>query len=155
MLKNHSIRNKEAQRHYLMSRIKGTDTSIEIMLRKALWHEGIRYRKNYKTLPGKPDIVLTRYKIAIFCDGEFWHGKELIVNKRIPKKNQDFWINKIEKNIKRDNEIDIQLFQQGWLVLRFWGNEIINSLSSCVWEIRENIFKIQMDNDDGYHLTTF
>lgn len=150
MLKKCPIKDKEAQRHYLMSCIKSNDTSIEVMLRKALWHEGIRYRKNYKALPGKPDIALTKYKIAIFCDGEFWHGKDLMINKRIPKKNQDFWISKIERNIKRDNEIDAKLFQQGWLVLHFWGDEIMKSLSACVWEVKEHIFNAQMDNEYYY-----
>jgi DNA mismatch endonuclease (patch repair protein) len=154
MLKKCPIKDKKAQRHHLMSCIKSNDTSIEIILRKALWHEGIRYRKNYKALPGKPDIVLTKYKIAIFCDGEFWHGKDLMINKRIPKKNQDFWINKIERNIKRDSEIDTKLFRQGWLVLRFWGDEIMKSLSSCVWEVKEHIFNVQMDNNE-YYFTDF
>jgi DNA mismatch endonuclease (patch repair protein) len=69
-------RTKPEQIHYNMSRVKNKDTSIEITLRKALWHSGIRYRKNYTKLPGKPDIAITKYRIAVFCDGEFWHGKD-------------------------------------------------------------------------------
>jgi DNA mismatch endonuclease (patch repair protein) len=117
------------------------------MLRKALWHEGIRYRKNFKALPGKPDIVITKYKIVIFCDGEFWHGKDWKNRKETLKENKEYWISKIEKNIERDNEIDAMLLQQGWNILHFWGKEIEKSLSSCVWEVKETIINIQIDND--------
>lgn len=90
-----------------MQKIKSKDTKIEIMLRKALWNRGYRYRKNYTKLPGKPDIVLTQYKIVIFCDGEFFHGKDWAVLKpRLEKGNNgEFWISKISRNMKRDNEI--------------------------------------------------
>lgn len=85
-----------------MSKIHSSDTSIEIRLRKALWHRGYRYRKNYKLLPGSPDIVLTKYKIAIFCDSEFFHGKDWeILKLRLEKgKNPDYWIKKIERDRK-------------------------------------------------------
>ena len=91
------------QRHKNMSSIKSKDTSIELVLRKALWNKGIRYRKNYKELPGTPDIVLTKYKIAIFCDSEFFHGKDWeILKPRLEKgKNPDYWVKKIERNIQR------------------------------------------------------
>ena len=89
-----------------MRKIHSKDTSIELLLRKALWHKGYRYRKNYKALPGSPDIVLTKYKIAIFCDSEFFHGKNWeILKLRLEKgKNPDFWIKKIERNRNRDYE---------------------------------------------------
>ena len=91
-----------------MRKIHSKDTSIELLLRKALWHKGYRYRKNYKALPGSPDIVLTKYKIAIFCDSEFFHGKDWeILKLRLEKgKNPDFWIKKIERNRNRDYEND-------------------------------------------------
>ena len=94
------------QRHKNMKNIRGTDTKIEIILRKALWAKGYRYRKNYSKLPGKPDIVLTKYKIAIFCDGEFFHGKDWEVLKpRLEKSNNsEFWISKISRNRERDDE---------------------------------------------------
>jgi DNA mismatch endonuclease (patch repair protein) len=76
MVKQPGGKDQKSQRSRNMGCIKSQNTSIEKMLRKALWHEGIRYRKNFKTLPGKPDIVITKYKIVIFCDGEFWHGKD-------------------------------------------------------------------------------
>lgn len=87
-----------------MSRIKGKDTSIEVTLRKALWNKGYRYRKNVKNLPGRPDIAITKYKIAIFCDSEFFHGKDWEVLKpRLENgKNADYWIPKIERNMERD-----------------------------------------------------
>jgi DNA mismatch endonuclease (patch repair protein) len=98
-------------------------------------------------LPGKPDIVITKYKIAIFCDGELWHGKDWIIKRESFKTNSDFWVSKIEKNIERDHEIDNKLLKQGWIVFHFWGKEIKKTLSACVWEIMETIIDIQVDND--------
>ena len=117
------------QRHKNMKNIKNKDTGIEVTLRKALWNKGYRYRKNDKRLPGKPDIVLTKYKIAIFCDSEFFHGKNWnILKKKLENSNNsEFWINKIERNRKRDDEINKRLFFEGWTVIRFWGEEIKKS----------------------------
>lgn len=96
------------QRRKNMQHIRSNDTKIEVLLRKALWEKGYRYRKNYKDLPGKPDIVLTKYKIAIFCDGEFFHGKDWEVLKpRLEKSNNsEFWISKISRNRERDDKYD-------------------------------------------------
>lgn len=96
------------QRSKNMKNIKSSDTKIEIMLRKALWNKGYRYRKNVKSLPGKPDIVITKYKIAVFCDGEFFHGKdwELLREKLKTSNNGEFWIKKISRNIEHDDEVD-------------------------------------------------
>lgn len=104
-----------------MSHIRGKDTSIEIALRKALWHEGIRYRKNYRALPGTPDIAITKYQIAIFCDSEFFHGKDWEVLKpRLEKgNNPDYWVKKIERNRQRDIEKDKELLALGWTVIHF------------------------------------
>jgi len=126
-----------------MSHIKSKDTSIEILLRKALWHEGIRYRKNYKKLPGNPDIAITKYKIAIFCDGEFWHGKAWNEKKENFKTNRDYWVNKIERNINRDNKADKELEKLGWIIFRYWGNEIKKNLVDCVSEIKETIYEVK------------
>ena len=126
-----------------MSHIRSNNTSIELLLRKALWHEGIRYRKNLKTLPGKPDIAITKHKIAIFCDGEFWHGKNWDTKKNVIKTNSDFWITKIERNMKRDNKNERDLEKMGWVVLRYWGNEINKELTDCVKEIKETIYEIR------------
>ena len=92
------------QRHKNMKNIHGKDTKIEVILRKALWNKGYRYRKNYKKLPGSPDIVLTKYKIAIFCDGEFFHGKDWdTLKQRLEKSNNsEYWISKISRNKERE-----------------------------------------------------
>jgi DNA mismatch endonuclease (patch repair protein) len=138
------------QRHKCMSHIKSKNTSIETLFRKALWHEGIRYRKNYNKLPGKPDIAITKCKIAIFCDGEFWHGKKWDLRKKKIETNRDYWIKKIERNIVRDNEIDIKLEHLGWVVLHFWGKDIQKELDACVKEVKDTIFEIMVENNNEY-----
>lgn len=133
---------KKEQRKKNMQHIKAKDTQIEILLRKALWAKGIRYRKNNTNLPGKPDIVLTKYKIAIFCDGEFFHGKDWEVLKpRLEKSNNsDYWISKISRNRERDDEVNKQLLFEGWTVIRFWGKDIKKHTEECVKVIEEAIF---------------
>ena len=128
-------------RHKIMSRIGSNNTSIEVLLCKALWREGIRYRKNLRTLPGKPDIVITKHKIAVFCDGEFWHGKNWESKKDKIKENRDYWVPKIERNIARDNITEKKLINMGWVVLRFWGKDIKKDLNGCVYEIKEAIYE--------------
>lgn len=138
------------QRKKNMRSIKSKDTKIEVILRKALWSKGYRYRKNYKTLPGNPDIVLTKYKIAIFCDGEFFHGKDWeILKPRLEKgKNSDFWIDKISRNRKRDDEINKKLLFMGWTVIRFWGDEIKKHTDECVKVIEETIFEMKIGDEE-------
>lgn len=125
-----------------MSRIRSQDTSIEVALRKALWQEGIRYRKNYKKLPGSPDIAITKYKIAIFCDSEFFHGKDWeILKPRLEKgNNPDYWIKKITRNQERDTEKDQQLLFLGWTVVHFWGKDILKHTDECIRVVKELIF---------------
>ncbi|EFV17521.1 DNA mismatch endonuclease Vsr [Lachnospiraceae bacterium 5_1_63FAA] len=125
-----------------MQHIKAKDTKIEIILRKALWKKGYRYRKNYNKLLGKPDIVLPKYNIVIFCDGEFFHGKdwELLKNKLKKSNNGEFWIKKISRNRERDDEINKRLSFEGWTVLRFWGEDIKKHTDECVKIIEETIF---------------
>ena len=134
------------QRRKNMQHIRGKDTTIEVILRKALWARGYRYRKNYKRIPGSPDIVLTKYKIAIFCDGEFFHGKDWEVLKpRLEKSNNsEFWIKKISRNLERDDEINKKLLSMGWTVIRFWGNEIKKNTDECIRGIEETIFDIKL-----------
>ena len=131
------------QRRKNMRNIKASDTEIEVLLRKALWAKGYRYRKNYKKLPGKPDIALTKYKIAIFCDSEFFHGKDWEVLKPRLKRsnNSQFWINKIARNRERDEEVNKQLLFLGWTVIRFWGNDIKKYTDECIKVIEENMFE--------------
>lgn len=140
----------QEQRRKNMQNIKGKDTEIEVKLRKALWNKGYRYRKNYKQLPGKPDIVLTKYKIVIFCDGEFFHGKdwEVLKPKLKNSNNGDFWIDKISRNIERDNEVEKELLFLGWTVIRFWGNEIKKDIDGCIRVIEETIFDLKMSKID-------
>lgn len=137
------------QRRKNMQHIKANDTRIEVMLRKALWQKGFRYRKNYKELPGTPDIVLTQYKIAIFCDGEFFHGKDWEVLKpRLEKSNNsEFWISKISKNREHDDVVNKKLLFMGWTVIRFWGNDIKKNTDECVKVIEETIFDLKNAND--------
>lgn len=134
-----------AQRHKVMSHIKSKDTSIEITLRKALWRSGIRYRKNYKPLPGTPDIVLTKYKIAIFCDSEFFHGFQWEEKKRHLDHNREYWIKKIDRNIARDLKTDKTLAYEGWRVIHFWGHEILQDTNACVDIIKDAIFHKMLD----------
>lgn len=138
------------QRHKSMSHIKSKDTSIEVKLRRALWQKGYRYRKNYKVLPGKPDIAITKYKIAIFCDSEFFHGKnwEILKPHLEEGNNSDYWIPKIEKNRKRDDVINKQLLFLGWTVVRFWGKDILQNVDECVQVINDVIWDIKMSCDD-------
>lgn len=138
------------QRSKNMSKIRGKDTSIELALRKALWAKGYRYRKNYKALPGAPDIALTKYKIAIFCDSEFFHGKDWdALKKKLEKgSNPGYWIKKIERNIERDDDNDKKLRYSGWTVIHFWGKDILNNTEECVKTIEEVIFEIQTSDND-------
>ncbi|MBO6240622.1 MAG: very short patch repair endonuclease [Butyrivibrio sp.] len=130
------------QRTKNMKHIRSKDTRIEVILRKALWKKGYRYRKNYAKLPGHPDIVITKYKIAIFCDGEFFHGKdwELLKPRLEKSNNSEFWISKISRNRERDNEINKKLLFEGWTVMRFWGTDIKKNPDECVKVIEEAIF---------------
>lgn len=131
----------EATISYTMSRIRGKDTSIELRLRKELYRRGYRYRANSKYIFGHPDISFKGYKVAIFCDSEFWHGKNFEENKKKLHSNLDYWIPKIERNIARDNEVNAHLKNEGYTVIRFWGDEINKDLDRCVNIIEEELAK--------------
>ena len=120
------------QRRKNMQHVKNKDSQIELKLRKALWHAGFRYRKNYRAVFGCPDIVFLRLKIAVFCDSEFWHGYDWENRKHDFKSHQEFWIPKIERNMARDKEVNERLQAEGWTVLRFFGREIKNNVDECV-----------------------
>lgn len=122
------------QRRKNMQHIKSKDTHIEVVLRKALWRKGFRYRKNYTKLPGRPDIVLTKYKIVIFCDSEFFHGKDWdVLEVRLKRgNNPEYWINKIQRNMQRDDEVNKQLQFLGWTVIRFWGSDLLKKTEECI-----------------------
>lgn len=136
------------QRSRTMSHIKGKDTSIEVILRKALWHKGYRYRKNYKKLPGTPDIAITKYRIAIFCDSEFFHGYNWEIKKQKLGHNRAYWLKKIERNIERDRENDFKLIAMEWIPIHFWGQEISKNTVECVNAIEDLIFELQIGQFD-------
>ena len=141
------------QRHKNMKNIRGKDTKPEIILRKKLWHSGIRYRKNLKTLLGKPDIAITKYKIAVFVDGEFWHGKAYesgdyeghkyhsLKEQLEHGNNTEFWKKKIEGNMRRDRETEVALAGLGWTVLRFWSRDVLKHPDKCLEVVKEAVFE--------------
>ena len=131
------------QRHRNMQAIKSKDSEIERLLRKELWSRGLRYRKNVNTVYGHPDIVFVGKKIAIFCDSEFWHGFDWDNKRKIIKSNKEFWIQKIERNIARDKEVNSYLNSQGWKVLRFWGEDIKKNTAHCA-----DIIEMEMNRHD-------
>lgn len=141
------------QRHKNMHNIKAENTQPEVLLRRLLWQEGLRYRKNYKELPGRPDIALTKYHIAVFVDGEFWHGKAYnggdyeghkyhsLKEQLEHGNNTAFWKNKIERNMQRDLEVEAELNGLGWKVIRFWSKDVLKQPNECVQVIKEIIFE--------------
>ena len=126
------------QRSKIMSKIRGTNTKDEVRLAKALWHLGYRYRKNNRKVFGTPDLTFKKLKIAIFVDGEFFHGKDWETRKK-PQTNPEFWIKKIERNIQRGIEVNTYLESQNWKILRFWSNDIKKNLDLCILEIENAI----------------
>lgn len=127
------------QIRFNMQQVKCKDSQIELLLRKALWDKGYRYRKNVKSVYGHPDIAFIGKKIAIFCDSEFWHGFDWEHRKNDFKVRQEFWIPKIERNMERDKEVKKQLESEGWIVIRLWGTEIKNNVEHCVKTIEEAV----------------
>lgn len=128
------------QRSRNMKAIKSNGTKDEILLGKALWNKGFRYRKNNPKIFGRPDFTFRKQKLAVFVDSEFFHGKNWETEKFRIKSNRDFWWSKIEKNIRRDSEVNLHLTENGWTVLRFWSKEIRKNLEDCVSKI-ENYLK--------------
>lgn len=122
-----------------MAKIRLKDGRSESVLAKELWHRGIRYRKNFKKLPRSPDIALTKYKIAIFIDGEFWHGYDWDARKQKLKSNKDYWIEKIEENMARDVRNNKLLIDLGWKSIHFWEKEIKKDLAGCIEKILVSI----------------
>lgn len=133
------------QRRRNMQTIKSRDTKDEVLLAKTLWKRGWRYLKNDKSVFGKPDIVFKRYRIAIFVDSEYFHGKDWETEKYRIKSNRDFWWPKIEGNVKRDILVSETLRNEGWTVLRFWSREVRGSLDACILKIEEELNKSHGD----------
>lgn len=135
------------QRHKNMSANKCKGTKPEILLGKLLWNAGIRYRKNDKSVFGKPDFTIKHLKIAIFCDGEFWHGRDWETRKNDHKTNCEFWHSKIERNKKRDQEVNERLKSQGWKIFRFWETEIIKEPERCLNAILNHMNTKKISDD--------
>ena len=129
------------QIRYNMQMVRNKDSAIELIMRKALWTKGYRYRKNVKTVFGHPDIAFIGKKVAVFVDSEFWHGYDWDNRKADFKTNQAFWIPKIERNIERDKEVNEKLKSEGWTVIRFWGKDIKKNTENCVLQIEEALRK--------------
>jgi DNA mismatch endonuclease (patch repair protein) len=130
------------KRSKIMRAIKNKDTKEEVRLAKALWKRGYRYRKHDRTVFGTPDLSFKKYKIAIFVDGEFFHGKDWENVKKRLDSNKDYWIKKIERNQERDLEVNSYLTSKGWIVLRFWSKDVQKKLYSSVRTIEKEIEKI-------------
>ena len=130
-----------------MANIKLKQGNDEQKLAKALWHEGYRYRLNYKKLPGSPDIAIMKYHVAVFVDGEYWHGYDWETKKTQLKRNRAYWIEKIEENMARDRRVDRALVAMGWIPIHFWSKEVKRDLQGCIKTIKECIFneKIMVD----------
>lgn len=118
-----------------MSHVKLKCGEAETLLAKKLWHSGFRYRRNYRALPGSPDIAITKYKIAVFVDGEFWHGYDWKNRKEKLRRNKEYWIAKIEENIARDQRNDMELFELGWTPVHFWEKEVKKDVEGCAEDI--------------------
>lgn len=131
-----------------MGNVKLKKGDAEILLAKKLWHDGFRYRLNYKKLPGSPDIAILKYDIAIFVDGEFWHGYDWYKKKLTLKRNRKYWIEKIEENIARDVRNDKKLIYLGWIPVHFWTQEVLKNTEACIATIQDLVFEIRMQDFD-------
>lgn len=124
-----------------MKAIRSKNTKMEVKLAKALWERGYRFRRNSKYVFGKPDFSLKKLKLAIFVDSEFFHGKDWENEKQRIKSNRDFWWEKIEKNIIRDQIVNDTLKIRGWEILRFWSGELKRDLNKCLDIIEDQILQ--------------
>lgn len=122
-----------------MSKVRLKNGKAETILAKMIWHKGYRYRRNYKKLPGSPDISILRFRIAVFVDGEFWHGENWKERKAKLKHNREYWIEKIEENIARDKRVDAQLKELGWIPIHFWEKQVLKNTDECLNAILELI----------------
>lgn len=125
------------QRRRCMQGNRGTGTLPEKMLANELWRRGYRYRKNVRNVPGKPDICFRKQKVAVFVDGEFWHGRDWQTAQLRIQSRRDYWWPKIENNIRRDSQVNARLMGMGWKVLRFWDSEVRKHVASCADKVEE------------------
>jgi DNA mismatch endonuclease Vsr len=129
-----------------MSLIRSTGTKIEVFFGKRLWARGLRYRKNDKFVIGKPDFSFRGVKVAVFCDSEFWHGRNWKRAKLRFSGNREYWVSKIERNIKRDRKVNRILSKSGWQVIRFWAEEIRKNPDACA-----DLVKRAVDERKAFH----
>jgi DNA mismatch endonuclease Vsr len=134
------------QRRKNLQAVRASGSKIETALAKALFAKGLRYRKDDRTVFGKLDLTFKKYKLAVFVDSEFWHGKNWEIKKFDHKSRQEFWLTKIERNIERDNEVNEKLIAEGWKVLRFWGKDITKNLNKCINKIQKTIYETERKN---------
>ena len=127
------------KRSWNMSRIKGKDTKIEVEVRKYLFSKGYRFRKNDKRYPGKPDIVLPKYHVAIFVHGCFWHRHEGCKDATIPKTRTEFWLEKFDKNVKNDQIKQEKLRALGWKVIVIWECELKRSFQETMDKVEKEL----------------
>jgi len=132
------------QRRRCMQANRSKGTQPERMLARELWRRGYRYRKNVRTVPGSPDICFKSRKVAVFVDGEFWHGHNWQESRKRIKSNRDFWYAKIERNMTRDKNVDQRLHAMGWTVLRFWEDEVRKHLSQCADIVEDTLRQQQL-----------
>ncbi|MBR6574220.1 MAG: very short patch repair endonuclease [Clostridia bacterium] len=138
-----------------MSKVKLKGGKAETLLAKELWHKGYRYRKNDKRLPGSPDIAILKHRIAVFVDGEFWHGKDWETRKERLQRNREYWIEKIEENMTRDQRNDQLLSQAGWIPIHFWEKDVIKNTAECIAEIEETILTRLIEGTEDTTLQEF
>lgn len=140
-----SLGNNVSKRSFNMSRIRSKNSRAEIVLRKAMWKSNIRFRLHKKGIPGTPDILIMKYRLAIFVDGAFWHGYDWPASKKKIRTNIDFWTAKIERNMERDAEVNQKLFERGLTVMRFWDHQILKELPRCINQIQLYIESFSID----------
>ena len=127
------------KRSWNMSRIRGRDTGIEILVRTYLFSKGFRYRKNVATLPGKPDVVLQKYKTVIFIHGCYWHRHQGCKYAYSPKSNVEFWEKKFSENVANDEKVRIQLENDGWTVITLWECDLKRRFDSTMEELMQQL----------------
>lgn len=134
------------QRHRCMQANRSAGTRPEIILAHELWHRGLRYRRNVRSLPGTPDICFKKHKLAIFVDGEFWHGRNWQHEKLRIKSRRDYWWPKIERNILHDQQVNRRLQSIGYTVLRFWETQVRQHPDQCADQVQEHIRQCQLQH---------
>jgi DNA mismatch endonuclease (patch repair protein) len=125
---------------------RSTGTKPEKVLARELWHRGYRYRKNVRGIPGTPDICFKSKKVAVFVDGDFWHGRDWLHARQRIKSNQEFWYGKIERNIARDHRTDQRLKARGWRVLRFWASDVMKHTAECADRVEAVLREEQIEH---------